>query len=79
MCSSVGSYSASRWAANSKVLPRELPDSLRQRMSDELADAVVEEWHLQAARRHLRRESRRYWTEAIKWAAEWFPHEPRTN
>jgi hypothetical protein len=45
-------------------------------MSEDLADAVVEEWHLQATRLHLRRESRRYWTEAIKWVEERFPTRP---
>jgi hypothetical protein len=45
-------------------------------MSEELADAVVEEWHLEAGRRGLRRESRRYWTEAIRWVEERFPTRP---
>jgi hypothetical protein len=45
-------------------------------MFEELADAVVEEWDRQAARRGLRRESRRYWSEAIKWVAERFRTQP---
>jgi hypothetical protein len=48
------------------------------RMSEELADAVVEEWDLLATR-GLGRRDPAYWDEAEEWLEERFPRKPRTN
>jgi hypothetical protein len=42
-------------------------------MSEDLADAVVEEWDLIATTRGLGRRQPAYWSEAEKWLEERFP------
>jgi hypothetical protein len=48
-------------------------------MSEELADAIVDQWDLQAASRALGRRDPRYWDEAAKWIEERFPRGRRVN
>jgi hypothetical protein len=42
-------------------------------VSEELADAIVTQWEVEAVRRALDRNDARYWDEADTWIGERFP------
>ena len=44
-------------------------------VSEELADAILEEWTLQATVRGLERSDPRYWDECFRWVEERFPQD----
>lgn len=48
-------------------------------MSEELADAMLDEWDLQAASRGLSKRDPRYWDDAVRWIEERFPRGHRIN
>ena len=42
-------------------------------VSEELADAILAQWEIEAVRRGLERDDARYWDEADSWIQERFP------